>query len=69
MSKYADRQFWIDTADRAVATFAQGTLGALTADAISILDAGVAEAAQVGALTALASVLYSIAFRGGAVKE
>lgn len=66
MSKYANRQFWIDTADRAVATFAQGSLGAITGDAIGLADLDLAAIAGIGGLAALVSALTSIAFRGGA---
>jgi len=64
-SKYASSAFWVDTFDRAVATFAEGTLGALGADGIGIVDADLLGAASIGALAALGAVLYSVAFRGG----
>lgn len=64
-SKYVDPQFWVDTADRAVATFAQATVGALTAGQVasSIVDVDLAGAAAVGGLAALVAVLTSVAFR------
>ncbi len=66
MSKYASRQFWTDTADRAVSTFAQGTLGAILASSVtSVIDLDLAQSAGVGALSALVSVLQSVAARGG----
>lgn len=66
MSKYANKQFWIDTLDRAVSTFAQGTLAAiLAAEVISVADLNLAEAAGVGALAAGLSVLQSVAARNG----
>lgn len=65
MSKYADKQFWVDTFDRAVATFAQAGVGALTADAIGVLNVDWAGVGSVAGLAALVSVLTSVAFRGG----
>lgn len=64
MSKYANKQFWIDLFDRAVATFAQAAVGALTADATGILDINFAEVASVAGLAAAVSILTTIAFRG-----
>lgn len=66
MSKYAHKQFWIDAADRAVATFAQGALGAITADTIGVTDLDLGAIASIGGLAALVSILTSVAFRGGA---
>lgn len=66
MSKYADKQFWIDTGDRALSTFAQGTVGAILASSVvSIIDLDLAQSAAVGGLAALVSVLQSVAARGG----
>jgi hypothetical protein len=66
MSKYASKSFWIDTADRAVSTFAQGTLGAILASSVvNLIDLDLAQSAGVGALSALVSVLQSVAGRGG----
>lgn len=64
MSKYASKKFWVDTADRAVATFAQGALGAITADTIGVTDLDLGAVASIGGLAALVSVLTSVAFRG-----
>lgn len=64
MSKYGDTKFWIDTFDRAVATFAQAAVAALTANATGILDVDFAQVASVSGLAAAVSVLTSIAFRG-----
>lgn len=70
MSKYASRTFWIDTADRAVSTFAQGTLGAILASSVtSLIDLDLAQSAAVGGLSALVSVLQSVAARGGKSDE
>lgn len=66
MSKYASKSFWTDTADRAISTFAQGTLGAILASSVvNVIDLDLAQAAGVGALSALVSVLQSVAARGG----
>lgn len=64
-SKYADKQFWVDTADRAFATVAQAGIAALTANVTGILDVDFAALASVAGLAGLVSVLTSIAFRGG----
>ena len=70
MSKYADKQFWIDTGDRALSTFAQGTVGAILASSVvSIIDLDLAQSAAVGGLAALVSVLQSVAARGGGDKN
>lgn len=63
-SKYANTGFWVDAADRALASFAQaglasgllGTTGVLGVDWVGLLS--------ISAGTALASILSSIAFRG-----
>jgi hypothetical protein len=63
-SQYADKQFWIDTIDRAVSTVAQAAVAALTASATGILDVDWGQAASVAALAGAVSVLTSVAFRG-----
>lgn len=63
-SKYADRQFWIDTFDRAVATFAQSLAGVLAVDKVGVLDVDWLGALSLGAAITAASVMTSIAFRG-----
>lgn len=65
-SKYASKQFWIDTADRAVATFAQAAVGTLTAGVTGILEIDPIQLASVAGLAGAVSVLTSVAFRGGA---
>jgi len=65
MSKYADKQFWLDTLDRAVATFAQAAVATLTAGVTGLLDIDGIQLASVAGLAAVVSVLTSIAFRGG----
>lgn len=64
-SKYANGQFWLDTFDRAVATFAQSFGAALVADKISTLaELNLEQIAGFAGLATLASVLTSVAFRG-----
>ncbi|MFI1678850.1 holin [Streptomyces sp. NPDC020607] len=53
--------FWKATAERAVRTMAQGTLGAVSADALGILDVDWGEAFSVGALAAALALLTAIA--------
>lgn len=64
MSKYANKQFWIDTLDRGVATFAQSLAGALGIDQTGILDLDWTQGLSLAGAITLASVLTSIAFRG-----
>ena len=64
MSKFADRAFWVDTSDRAVSTFAQTVVGAISADVINIVDLDFGQMAGVGGLAALISVLQAVAARG-----
>lgn len=65
MSKYANGQFWVDTVDRGIATFAQAAVATLTADAIpGLLDMDIAAVLSVSGLAAAVSVLTSVAFRG-----
>lgn len=64
MSKYANKQFWIDTADRAVATVAQSGVAVLTANVTGLLDVDFAQLASIAGLAGAVSVLTSVAFRG-----
>lgn len=64
MSKYANKQFWIDTFDRAVATFAQSLAGALGVDQTGILDLDWTQTLSLAVGITAASVLTSVAFRG-----
>ncbi|QAU07389.1 hypothetical protein SEA_ALLEB_57 [Microbacterium phage Alleb] len=64
VSKYADQKFWVDTADRAVATFAQSLAGALGIDQTGILDLDWSQSLSIACAITLASVLTSVAFRG-----
>ncbi|MER7813742.1 holin [Streptomyces sp. NPDC006798] len=58
--------FWRATGERAVRTFAQGTLGAVSADQLGILDVDWGQAAGVGALAAVLAVLTAVAASGTA---
>ncbi len=69
MSKYADKKFWTDTADRAIATTAQAAIATLTAGVTGLLDVDWSQILSVAGLAGLVSVLTSIAFRGGAQTE
>ena len=64
MSKYVSKQFWIDTADRVIATFAQAAVAGLGANAVGLLDVDFVEVASVAGLAALVALLTSVAFRG-----
>jgi len=63
-SKYADKQFWTDAADRAVSTVAQAGIATLTAGATGILTVDWVQVASVAGLAGAVSVLTSVAFRG-----
>lgn len=63
-SKYADKTFWVDTFDRAVATVAQAGVATLTAGVTGILDVDWVQIASVAGLAGAVSVLTSVAFRG-----
>ena len=66
MSKFANLQFWVDTGDRAVASFAQGLIGTAGLDGIGIVSVDWLGVLSLAGSYALLSVLTSIAFRGGA---
>lgn len=61
------RQFWIDTAERAVRTFAQALVAAITAGFVFTDSAAWGQALLVAAVAALVSVLTSVA--GSAVGD
>lgn len=63
-SKFASKQFWIDTVDRAVATFAQAAVASLTADAVGVLNVDWPQVGSIAGLASVVSILTSIAFRG-----
>ena len=53
--------FWKDTAERAIKTFAQAFIAGLTAGAVGILDVPWLDVLSVSALVTLLSVLTSVA--------
>lgn len=67
-SKYADKQFWVDTFDRAIATFAQSLAGVLAVDKVGVLDVDWQGTLSVAVAITVASVMTSIAFRGNTPK-
>ena len=58
------KQFWLDTAERAVRTFAQALLALLGAGAVNILSVDWPQALSVSAGAALVSVLMSVVASG-----
>lgn len=66
MSKFADRAWLTDTLDRAVASFAQALLVTGTFETVGIIGVDWAGVLSLAGGYALASVLTSVAFRGGA---
>lgn len=64
-SKFASKTFWVDTADRAIASFAQGILGSAGLDTTGIVDVGWGGVLSLAGSYALLSVLTAVAFRGG----
>jgi hypothetical protein len=63
-SKYANAQFWADTADRALSTFAQASVGALTVGTTGLLEIDFLAMVSLAGAAALVSILTSVAFRG-----
>jgi hypothetical protein len=63
MSKFADPRFWVDTIDRAIATFAQAALGAMGAGTVGLIAVEWGAVLSVAGFAALVSVLTSIALR------
>lgn len=68
-SKYANKSFWVDTFDRAVATVAQAAVAVLTADVTGLLDVDWVQILSVSGLAGAVSVLTSVAFRGSDKNE
>jgi hypothetical protein len=58
---FTTKAFWAATAERAVKSFGQGALAAVGVDLASAWSLNYAEIAGIGAGTALASVLTSLA--------
>ncbi|MEV1321945.1 holin [Micromonospora arborensis] len=54
------KSFWKQAFERAVKTFAQGSLALLAGDGLGVLDVDWGDVASVGALAAIASVLTSL---------
>jgi hypothetical protein len=69
VSKYASKKFWVDAADRAVATFAQGALAAIGAEVTGLANLDIVAVLSVGGLAALTSLLTSVALRPGPAPE
>ena len=65
MSKYASKQFWIDTLDRGIASTAQGLIASGVLETTGLLDIEWLGVLSVAGATGLLSVLTSVAFRGG----
>lgn len=63
MSKFASKQFWLDTLDRSIATFAQAALGAMGAGTVGLIAVNWGAVLSVAGFAALVSVLTSVAFR------
>ncbi len=63
-SKYADPQFWVDTADRVVATFFQAAVAILGVGTTGLLDVDFQQVLSVAGLAAVVALGTSIAFRG-----
>lgn len=66
MSKYANKQFWVDAGDRAVASFFQALVTTNIFDSTGWVTIEMGDALTVSGGFALASLATSIAFRGGA---
>ena len=69
MSKYADKTFWTDTADRAISTMAQTAVATLTANATGIIGLDWMQLASVVGLAGAVSILQAVAFRGEPVTK
>lgn len=63
MSKFADPRFWVDTFDRAVATFAQAALATMGAGVAGLVAVEWLPVLSVAGFAAVVSVLQSVAFR------
>ncbi len=69
MSKFANKQFWVDAVDRALSSLAQGILATAALDQVGVLSVDWVQTLSLAGSYALASLLTSIAFRGGAQPE
>ncbi len=68
-SKYASKEFWTQTADRAISTFAQTAVGSIVVGTTGLLTLDVVTIGSIAGAAALASVLQSVAFRGAPSEE
>ncbi len=68
-SKFASKAFWVDTADRAISSLAQGILGSAALDTTGLVDVGWGGVLSLAGSYALLSVLTSVAVRGGATNH
>lgn len=66
MSKYADKKFWVDAADRAISSFAQALIVTNVFETSGLLGVDWVDMLSLAGGYALASLLTSVAFRGGA---
>lgn len=64
MSKYANKAFWVDTFDRALASFAQGLIATAGLDGAGILEVDWMQTLSLAGSYAALSLLGSVAFRG-----
>lgn len=69
MSKFASKQFWVDTLDRVVASFAQGVLATAGLDSVGVLTVEWQQVVSLAGSYALLSLLTSVAFRGNSGTE
>jgi hypothetical protein len=68
-SKYASKEFWTQTADRAISTFAQTAVGSFVVGTTGLLTLDFITIGSLAGAAALASVLQSVAFRGAPEKD
>lgn len=68
MSKFADRQFWIDTGDRALTSFAQALLTTGVFESTGLLNVDWVGMFSLAGGYAVASILTSVVFRGNSDK-
>ncbi len=63
-SRYWSREFWVDTVDRGIASFAQGFIGAAGLDTGGLIDVEWSGVLSLAGAAALLSVVTSVAVRG-----
>lgn len=64
MSKFKDKQFWVDAGDRAITSLAQGLLGSGLLEQSGIINLDFKQILSLSVSYAVISVLTSISFRG-----